>query len=82
MSIGIYEAVVVLCATAVFLPLAFSQKKMQLAVLPLFLLAAMLTTPADVVSQLAVGIPNALLCMGLIRFSERHPDPAATTMER
>ncbi len=61
MSVGIIELAVVVVMFAICLWIGIAKGQKWLTVVPFFFLVAMLTTPADPISLILVGVPNAIL---------------------
>lgn len=61
MTVGVQELAFVFILFAICVPLGIIKRKCWIAFLPLFFVVAMCTTPADLISLLMVGIPNAVI---------------------
>ncbi len=71
MSVGAIELLFVVTCFMVSVPVWLAKGPRWIVIIPFFFLVAMLTTPADVVSLLLVGIPNAVVGVALYQISTR-----------
>ncbi|QDT33027.1 hypothetical protein [Thalassoglobus polymorphus] len=71
MSVGAIELLFVIICFAISIPVWLMRGPRWIAIIPFFFLVAMLTTPADVVSLLLVGVPNAVVGVALYQTATR-----------